>query len=84
MTQHELLTILEDVESISGIELSNSTDMNYPAAHIALRRFNRKYFVVVDKVVGRKVFYSVTERGLNTLEYYNTHGCSNDDCSCHK
>ena len=84
MTRHEGLTYLNMTgKALSKKNLSRYFSIAYTTASEAVNRMRRDRLVEAIRIVGREVYYGLTEKGKQRLEYFDENGCWNDDCPCH-
>lgn len=90
MTKHEMLDYIDEVTSVTILDMSNIFGGTYVNAAILLKRMKRQgliedYGSLKNNKVGRnKILYSLTEKGLERLNHFDETSCPNKKCSCKK
>lgn len=84
MTQHEILTLIEDRELLSPLGLHEYTGNNYDTGRLSLKKMHINGLIRMSIIIKKELFYELNEKGFSRLNYFNEHGCNNSSCPCNE
>ena len=83
MTKHETLAhMVNTSKPLSKKDLSEHFPVRYVTASEAVNRYYHQGLVSPVRKKGKEIFYGLTGKGKERLEYFEHGGCSNLKCSC--
>ena len=85
MTRHEALAYLNmSGEPLSKNDLRERFSIAKSTASASVDRMRRDGLVEAIRIVGKEVYYGLTERGKERLDYFDKNGCRNEGCWCYR
>lgn len=82
MIAHEFLTLVNELGEFHVSELYKYGNEN-TIRHTAQRQRRLKR-IRITRIVGKTIYKEITEGGKNVLKYFDEHGCSRRECTCHQ
>jgi len=84
MTKHEGLTYLDmSPKYLSKSDLGEYFSIAKSTASEAVNRWKSHGLAREAGRIGKKVFWGLTEKGIERLNFFDENGCGNPGCSCH-
>ena len=84
MTKHEALTYLNMTSKpLSKKDLCEHFSIAKSTGSEAINRWCSQELVRPARKIRKEVYYVLTEKGKERLEYFDENGCRNEGCGCY-
>lgn len=81
MNKHEVLGLIKLRGCASTSQLADFFNVAYTTAYTNIRRLKAQGLIRIYGKRGKEVFYEITYKGYNRLEYFEDN-CPYEDCIC--
>lgn len=82
LSKHETLALIHRKGVVTIGELVRYGGYHYSAAQQALKRLHSQRLINLVRTEGKKKFFTLSDYGLERLNYFESHGCNNFHCTC--